>query len=130
MQGTISNATPWPIRVTIKNSFEQVQSRQTTTGWNVGVDLTMNGPGVHAGVERKVNEKKKRKEEPGSFIVQPNCSNKSQLLLDLDKNKELYFSVTVLHPQGDIPLVSNLEVRNEKMIRNCVWVKDGYPVMT
>ena len=65
-------------------AFEKVKSHPT--------DVNSNW------VERKVDEKKKRKEEPGSFIVQPNCSNKSQLLLDLDKNKELYFSVTVLHP--------------------------------
>ena len=31
----------------------------------------------------------------------------------------------VIHPKGEIPLANNIKVENEKMLRNCVWIKNG-----
>ena len=58
-------------------------------------------------------------------MVYPGCSNSSILNLPSEETKDYFFSVKVLHPEGEKVLIKNMHVTNEGMIRNCLWVKNG-----
>ena len=35
-QGVISNATPWPVQITIKESFLRTDTKVTSVNWGIG----------------------------------------------------------------------------------------------